>query len=323
MGSLMVTGFFPRDLKGLAAGSRALVEWEEVPCPLCGGTRLSTLLEAPDLTPGGSGLWFAVAQCQTCRLAFTNPRPTPATIGNFYPAGYGPHQPARDLKRSRRARRDLPLHGLGRLLDFGCGGGTFLERMRRQGWQVTGLDASAAAVRRVRDELGLPVLAGSLPHPELVEASFDVITMWHALEHVHNPLAVLRAAHQLLAPGGKLIVAVPNLDSAAFRWCGAAWVGLDLPRHLTHFTPHTLTLMLERAGFEPEPVRPVRHSSWLRQSAGRACQHFRGTFWHRWLQHKFPSRLAAGYACLTGQADCVTLAANKTISSTNNTKKHE
>jgi SAM-dependent methyltransferase len=183
--------------------------------------------------------------------------------------------------------------------------------MHGRGWQVTGLDASEAAVRRVRDDLGLPALAGSLPHPALAEASFDLITMRHSLEHVHRPLEVLRAAHRLLAAGGKLLVAVPNLDSAAFRWCGAAWLGLDLPRHLTHFTPHTLTLMLERAGFAPGSVVAVRHSSWLRRSAYRACQHFRGTLWHRWLQRKLPSRLAAGYACLTGQADCMEVTAVK------------
>jgi SAM-dependent methyltransferase len=315
----MVTGFFPRD-RG-AAAPRPLVEWEEAACPLCDGGRWATLLEAPDLTPGGSGLWFAVVQCRDCRLCFTNPRPSPATIGSFYPAGYPPHQPARPAgrppwwrrlsARPRRARRVPPPHGLGRLLDFGCGGGAYLERMCRRGWQGTGLDTSAAAVRRVRDELGLHALAGSLPHPDLAEASFDLITMRQSLEHVHAPLAVLRAAGRLLAPGGKLLVAVPNLDSAAFRWCGPAWAGLDLPRHLTHFTPHTLTLMLERAGLEPGPVRLVRHSSWLRQSARRACQHFRGTLWHRWLGRKLPSRLAAWYAGLTGRADCLEVTAGK------------
>jgi 2-polyprenyl-3-methyl-5-hydroxy-6-metoxy-1,4-benzoquinol methylase len=203
----------------------------------------------------------------------------------------------------------MPLQGAGRLLDFGCGGGAFLERMRRAGWQVTGLDISDALAKRVRGELGIPVLTGTLPHPELAEGSFDLITMWQSLEHVHDPLRVLSECHRLLAPGGRLLIAAPNMDSAAFRWCGAAWVGLDLPRHLTHFTPHTLCLMLDRAGFEPTAVRMVRHSSWLRQSARRACQHFRGSFWQRWLQRKPASRLVAWYSCVTGQADCMLVSA--------------
>ena len=142
----------------------------------------------------------------------------------------------------------IPWHGRGRLLDFGCGGGAYLERMHRQGWDVTGLDVSAAAVECVRTRLGLRALLGTLPHPELKPATFDVVTMWHSLEHVHEPLEVLRAAHQLLAPGGKLLVATPNIDSLPFRWFGQAWYGLDLPRHLTHFSSRTLRRLLERAG---------------------------------------------------------------------------
>src|SRR5262249_8349053 len=78
-------------------------------------------------------------------------------------------------------------------------------------------------------------------------------------------------ARRLLAPGGKVIVAVPNIDSLQFRWFGAAWYGLDLPRHLTHFTPDTLKAMLQRAGFGVRRMRMVRHSDWLRSSAPRPC----------------------------------------------------
>jgi SAM-dependent methyltransferase len=319
-----VVSFVPRDLPSPSAAPAALVEWEEVNCLLCDSPRWHPIVEGPDLTPGGTGLWFAVVQCQDCRLCFTNPRPSPATIGRFYPPGYQPHQPPAGPARARwwrrlpgltrgpgRARDTLAWHGQGRLLDFGCGGGAFLDRMRRRGWQVTGLDVSDAAVSRARRELGLRVLAGSLPHPELTGTTFDVITMLHSLEHVHAPLAALRAAHHLLAPGGKLLVAVPNIDSAAFRWCGAGWAGLDLPRHLTHFTPRTLRLMLARAGFRAGPVRMVRHSSWLRLSARRVCEQRRGSFWHRWLRHKPPSRLACWYSYLTRQADCLTVTASK------------
>ena len=140
------------------------------------------------------------------------------------------------------------------MLDFGCGGGSFLARMHERSWQVTGLDVSHAAVQRIRNELGLDALFGTLPHPQLEPGSFDVITMWHSLEHVHSPLNVLREAHRLLARGGRLYVAVPNIDSLPFRWFGSAWYGLDLPRHLTHFSPWTLQLMLERAGFTIEVI---------------------------------------------------------------------
>jgi SAM-dependent methyltransferase len=298
----------------LAAPARAL-EWEEVDCPLCEGPRRQILLEAPDLAPGSCGLRFAVVQCPDCGLCFTNPRPSPATIGQFYSDVYRPHRAPRPGRRSRRRRRNerqvLPRHGDGRLLDFGCGGGTYLQRLHCEGWQVLGLDISAAAVERVRCDLGLPALVGSLPHPLLEPASFDVITMMHSLEHVHDPLTVLREARRLLAPGGRLLVAAPNIDSLPFRWFGPAWYALDLPRHLTHFTPRTLTLMLQRAGYRPGPVRMIRHSDWIRASARLACRVTPAERWPRWLAGKLLSRVAASYAYLTRQSDCMMVTAER------------
>jgi SAM-dependent methyltransferase len=289
------------------------VEWQEADCPLCGGGRSSVLLEAPDLSPGSSGLWFAVVRCPDCGLCYTNPRPSPASIGQFYPDVYRPHRTPRgpSRRRGRKERQALPWHGQGRLLDFGCGGGSYLQRMHEEGWQVTGLDVSAAAVERVRSCLGLPALVGSLPHPQLGPAGFDVVTMWHSLEHVHDPLAVLREAHRVLAPGGRLLVAVPNMDSMAFRWFGPAWYALDLPRHLTHFTPRTLALMLQRAGFRAGPVRMVRHSDWLRSSARRARRLRPAAVWPRWLLAKPLARLATWYSYLTTQCDCMIVTAER------------
>jgi SAM-dependent methyltransferase len=185
-------------------------------------------------------------------------------------------------------------------LDFGCGSGSFLARMHRRGWKVTGIDASARTVQRLRRHLPLPVLLGSLPHPGLNPETFDVITMWQSLEHVHYPLEILREAFRLLAPGGKLLVVVPNIDSLPFRWFGPAWYGLDLPRHLTHFTPMTLRAMLERAGLQVGPVQMVRHSHWLRGSAQLAT-----AGWRRRLVSKPLSRLVTWYSSLTHQADCI------------------
>jgi SAM-dependent methyltransferase len=316
--------FFPRDVAAPAAPVGPCVEWEEPNCLLCGSRNWSPLVEAPDYSPGGTGLWFAVVQCQECGLCFTNPRPNLRSIGQFYPASYPPHRPPRDRRRRhwwhpltrwfrkpRRDRRVIPLHGQGRLLDFGCGAGSFLERMHRLGWDVTGLDTSAATVERVRAELGLPALAGTLPHPELRPASFDLVTMWHSLEHVHAPLEVLREIHRLLVPGGKLVVAVPNIDSLPFRWFGQVWYGLDLPRHLTHFAPWTLYLILHQAGFRVGPIRMVRHSGWLRRSARRACQHPPASRWHRCLVHKPVSRLATWYGYFTHQCDAMMVVAER------------
>jgi SAM-dependent methyltransferase len=212
-------------------------------------------------------LRFLIVQCNSCGLSFTNPRPDVDCIEQFYPDNYRCHQPKdRREPRSEQARWLSEPWGRRRLLDFGCGAGDFLVRMQAIGWNAVGLDASLSAVTCTR-ERGLVAHAGSLPHPHWTGPSFEAITMWQSVEHVHHPLEVMRAARGLLTPSGVLVVAVPNFDSLSRHWFGAAWHGLDLPRHLTHFTPATLRAMLERAGFAHVEIRQERRSSWIRHSA--------------------------------------------------------
>jgi SAM-dependent methyltransferase len=239
--------------------------WDECACLLCGGASHAPLLEASD--PLG-GLRFLLVKCNRCGLCFTNPRPDVASIKQFYPADYHCHHGKRPrhppTPHGARLAKLLPMHGQARLLDFGCGAGDFLRRMHSLGWNVAGLDMAVTAVARIRD---LPAFVGTLPHPLWTEACFEAITMWQSLEHVHQPLDVLHAAYRLLTTGGRLLVAAPNFDSFASRWFGPNWFGLDVPRHLTHFTPTTLRLMLARAGFARIEMRQQQHNSWIRHSA--------------------------------------------------------
>ena len=303
------------------------VQWEETDCPLCGADAGKPFLEAADpLPPANTGLVFAVVRCTHCGLTYTNPRPNERGIARFYPAEYHPHRRPNKLRQARPARPfwsrvfgrpcserrgALPWIGPGRLLDFGCGAGSFLKTMADQQWQVTGLDAMVGAVQQVRDTHGLPALVGTLPHPDLQPGSFDVVTMWHSLEHVHRPLTVLREAYRLLVPGGKLIVATPNIDSLPFRLFGGSWFGLDLPRHLTHFTAHTLTEMLHAAGFRANAVRQLRHSDWLRTSARLALRQGSGGILAKLLQWKPVAKTAAWLCYALGSADCIVCVAER------------
>jgi len=300
------------------------MEWEETGCLLCGERRGKTVLFAPEGGAEGPGERPAVVRCEGCGLCYTSPRPTPQSMGRFYPADYGPHEVRPIAERSRwrswrprrgalrsRARGEVPWHGEGRLLDFGCGGGAFLERMHQRGWRVTGVDASEAVVRKIEKELGLTALAGDLSAPELAALQFDVITMRQSLEHVHRPLETLEQAFRLLAAGGKLMVWVPNIEGLPFGWFGPAWYGLDLPRHLVHFTPSTLRRMVGEAGFQVDRIWMESHPSWLRRSAARARQQGIATRRSWWLARRRVARLAVWYAALRGRSDCIGLSATK------------
>jgi SAM-dependent methyltransferase len=156
--------------------------------------------------------------------------------------------------------------------------------------------------------LGVPVLAGLLPHPALAPASFDVVNMGAVLEHVHDPHRVIAAAARLLAPGGRLVVSVPNVASAAFRWFGENWFALDLPLHLLHFNATTLTRLVERHGLEVEQCRQVGRTSWMRRSLRAAA---RGSWWARLARRGPLPGWLTRYTVWRGRADNLLLWARK------------
>ena len=138
----------------------------------------------------------------------------------------------------------------GPLLDVGCGGGLFLGMMRQRGRRVVGLDFSREAAGIAWRRQQVPALAGDLACAPLRAGSFAGLTMFHVMEHLHDPRAYLSAALELLAPDGRLVVQVPNAASWQARLLGHAWNGADIPRHLTDFRGSDLEKMMESAGFE-------------------------------------------------------------------------
>jgi SAM-dependent methyltransferase len=138
--------------------------------------------------------------------------------------------------------------GRNRLLDVGCGDGSFLAGMREAGWEVQGLEPDAAAAERV-GRSGIPVVDTPLEESSFAPGSFDAVTLNHVVEHFHDPLEALRICRDVLRRGGTLWLATPNLDSTGHKTFGPAWSGLDPPRHLVLFTRGSLTSAVERAGF--------------------------------------------------------------------------
>jgi ubiquinone/menaquinone biosynthesis C-methylase UbiE len=152
--------------------------------------------------------------------------------------------------------RTLEGRSSGRLLDVGSGKGHFLDAARRAGWTVTGLEYSEAAAKEGRRRYGVDTIIGDWASAPL-EGPYDVISMWHVLEHLDDPREALRRARALIAPDGLLVVSVPNSASLQARLFRGTWFHLDLPRHLYHFTPRALRQLVESAGFEVAAVDTI------------------------------------------------------------------
>lgn len=233
---------------------------EHIVCDLCHADDSRVLFEGRDRLHNLPGV-FRVVQCRQCGLVYLDPRPTKDEIGAYYPQSYEPHVVDESLRKSWLLRMDYE-YGLGkrrraierfvnrgRVLDVGCGSGSFLAYMRKHGWQVQGLDISPYAVDYAQNALGLDVVQGELPDLQYEDRIFELITMWNVFEHLYNPAATLRECRRLLKPRGLLAIAVPNLSGLGAKIFGPAWVGYDVPRHLYTYSPETLRAMLQNNGF--------------------------------------------------------------------------
>jgi SAM-dependent methyltransferase len=296
------------------------IHWEFVACPLCGDRGEDEFLRAR----GDDGGEYRLGRCRACSFVFLNPRPDIASISLLYPSDYSPYKPPRRRRRGvLRKLRDavvgrgertlsdrIPVTRGGKLLDYGCGAGAFVAQMRERGWDAMGMDFSPHAAAVARAEYGLKVIEGTLPHPAVAPGSLDAITLRMVLEHVHDPLALLRAASDTLRPGGWMYVCVPNLDAWGFRVFGGAWFPLRLPWHLAHFTQQTLQSAVERAGLVVEAVATGAHSNWMGWSVERAGEE-RPSLRHRIGQLKLVRSALARWSRWRGAGDELCLLARK------------
>lgn len=257
-----------------------VLEWSR--CPHGCSEDDEAILTAGDRLSGLPGM-FTVVRCRHCGLMRTNPRPTASTIGGYYPADYGPYVSsivcgARPLWRERLStllHRTFPIHATelprnlapGRALEVGCASGSFMQALARRGWNVDGIEFSPQAAERAR-QLGFQVHTGSIDEaPEPVEP-YDLVVAWMVLEHLHDPVGSLRKLLRWTRPGGWLALSVPNAGSAEFRLFRDTWYALQLPTHLTHFTPRTLQQTLVDGGWHPERIIHQRTLSNLVCSLG-------------------------------------------------------
>lgn len=223
-------------------------------CAICCTTTGST----PYLSAWAEGTLFHYQQCGVCGLVFLNPRPGPEELLRYYSHGYygaGEQKFSRviealrvsfALNRFYRLKKFLP--GAGRALDIGCGQGTFLQLLRREGWKVQGTELAEEPARRSR-LAGIPVFLGEIQEGQFGEGTLDLVTLWHVVEHLRDPAGDMRRISTMMGKKGLVAVSTPNVESVQARVFRERWFHLDPPRHLYLFSPETLFRLMAQAGF--------------------------------------------------------------------------
>jgi 2-polyprenyl-3-methyl-5-hydroxy-6-metoxy-1,4-benzoquinol methylase len=260
---------------------------ENKPCGVCGSSQSTHLFEARDYIYGNAGSW-PVAQCANCGVVFMNPRIPPAAIGPFYPKTYYTNSGETRVNDSFRDRLKYYLirrcygyppvgqtsiliriigtllrplasrmgtfqHNIrhvpgGRVLDVGCGNGWCLDTYKRLGWQTYGTEMGPDSAK-LAQEAGHNVFLGELKDARYPDNSFDVLTLWDALEHIHNPAETIAELNRVCRPGGWIYIYVPNYGSGYARRFRDRWFMFTAPLHYYHYTAESLTLLLNKEGF--------------------------------------------------------------------------
>ncbi|TKK67222.1 class I SAM-dependent methyltransferase [Ilyomonas limi] len=242
-------------------------------CPACGSEAIKPVLQVKDFTV--SKEVFAVWQCSQCTLRFTQDAPAPGEVGKYYLSPhYISHTDTKQgvinqlyhairkftLKKKRQLVQKVSGLQKGSLLDVGAGTGAFAHIMQEAGWNVMGLEpdetARQNAINKYKLNFQLPEVLYSID-----SQSFDVITMWHVLEHVHDLRGYLQNCERILKENGTLIIAVPNYTSLDANIYQAFWAAYDVPRHLYHFSPQSMQKLLQQHGFTISQYVPMLFDS--------------------------------------------------------------
>jgi len=236
-------------------------------CPVCNSDKFKSFLSCTDYTV--SRETFNIVECESCGFKFTNPRPEPNDLGRYYKSeeyishsntkkGFinSAYQSVRKYTLLKKLQLISKYYKTGKILDVGCGTGEFLNTCKNAKWQTIGIepddDARGMGIKNydidVRPESEIK---------NLENESFDVITMWHVLEHVPDLNDRINDLKRLLKPKGIIIIAVPNCDSYDARKYKEHWAAYDVPRHLYHFIPSTIDKLLKKHDLKLFKIAPM------------------------------------------------------------------
>jgi len=221
-------------------------EMTSVSCNLCGSTRSELVFIKDSL---------CIVKCKKCGLVYVNPRLTKNKLREFNEEKFtvekwikNPQSQVNHFKARLEGIESLKRPG--RLLDIGCAPGFSLIAAKEEGWETFGVEICSSLADYARKKLGLNVFTGELHELRFSKNYFDVITIWETIEHLEDPLSELYEANRLLNPDGLLAISTPNISSLAARIYGRNWYDIHPQDHLYYFSPRTIKIMLEKAGFK-------------------------------------------------------------------------
>lgn len=243
-------------------------------CPVCGSDKFKNYVSCIDYTV--SRETFQVLQCEACEFRFTNPRPDESEIWKYYQAEeYISHSDTSKglinklykmvRKYTISKKVELVNHFIHNktnknLLDIGCGTAEFLNACKENGWNVTGIEPSEVARKNAEQKYGITPLPQE-KLAELGENKFNVITLWHVLEHIHQLEKTIEQINKLLLHDGVLVIAVPNSNAYDAKKYKEYWAAWDLPRHLYHFTKKDIEILFKKFGFRLMEIVPMKFDS--------------------------------------------------------------
>ena len=229
-------------------------------CPWCGSEKAQINLWLKDEFLSKED--FHICECLSCGLLYTMPRPNKEKIGEYYKSeeyyshqenkkGFIPRLYESVKKVNLKHKYNLATQGLnvGKMLDIGCGVGDFLHTAEAHGWKCTGVEPSEDAKAIAKTKTKADII-NSEDMENIPDASFDLITMWHVLEHVDDLKWQIEQLHRLTKTKGRIVIAVPNYKSYDAQYYKELWAAYDVPRHLSHFNKTVLTNIFKSKNLE-------------------------------------------------------------------------
>ena len=241
-------------------------------CPFCKSSKLENFLNVTDYFLSKEE--FSIYSCVDCGLKFTNPRPMDANLSDYYQSEkYYSHSKKKNglvpwlyqiIKRKNirtKYQQIVPAKKTGKILDIGCGTGDFLLYCKEKSWKIYGIEPDKGA-RRIAEALLQQEIFSANETNQWDDSTFDIITMWHVLEHVSDLNMQFIELQRLIKKGGKLVLALPNFQSYDSVYYNEHWAAWDVPRHLYHFNKQMISRTASKYGFELLESLPMKWDSY-------------------------------------------------------------